>query len=44
MGNRPVLFAGIVCGEETVVDTVANLMQTSGDHFAETFLIADFIY
>ena len=44
MRNSPVLFAGIIRGEETVVNTIADLSQASGDHFAEALLIADFVY
>jgi hypothetical protein len=44
MRNSPVLFAGIVRRKETVVNTIADLSQTSGDHFGEALLIADFVY
>jgi hypothetical protein len=43
MGDRPILFAGIIGREKTVVCAIANFLQTLSDNFAESLFIADLI-
>lgn len=44
MGNSPVLLAGVIGREETIVCSIADLLETSSDGLAETLFIADFVH
>lgn len=43
MSDSPVLLRGVVCCEQAIVCAIADFLQTLGDDFAESLLIADLI-
>lgn len=43
MGNSPILLAGIIRREKTIMGTISDLFQACCDNFAKTVFIADFI-
>lgn len=44
MRKGPVLFAGVVRCKETIVRSVADLVETGGYDLAEALFIADFVH
>lgn len=43
MRDRPILLAGVVGGEKTIVCAIANLLQTLSDDLAEPLFIANLV-
>jgi hypothetical protein len=43
MRNLPIVFPR-VCGEKTIVDSISNLLESSGDGLCEPLLVADLVH
>lgn len=43
MRDRPILLAGVVGGEKTIVCAIANLLQTLSDDLAESLFVANLV-
>ena len=43
MSDSPVLLRGVVGCEQAIVCAIADLLQTLGDDFSESLLIADLV-